>query len=131
MVSTDIEMSVPEYRPQDFFQAVNLKEEAPGRCSLCWRLRLGNTAKTAKDKGFTHFTTTLLVSPYQDQKELIRIAEEVAAATGVEFYKEDFRPGFREAHDEVKSKGIYCQKYCGCIYSETERGQKTAKALIG
>jgi len=43
----------------------------------------------------------------------------------VEFYYEDFRPGFRKAHEQAKAAGVYCQKYCGCIYSEMERFQKS------
>ena len=122
-----VEVIYPEYRPQDFFQAVNLKESNPGRCEICWKLRLGKTAKEAKEKGFSHFSTTLLVSPYQDQESLKKIGNDVAREVKVEFYYEDFRPGFRKAHDEAKAKGIYCQKYCGCIYSEIERCRKSAR----
>jgi len=122
-----VEVVYPEYRPEEFFQAVNLKEANPGRCEICWRLRLGKTAQTAKEKGFSHFSTTLLVSPYQDQELLKNIGNDVARDMGVTFYYEDFRPGFRKAHDEAKSKGIYCQKYCGCIYGELQQCRKSAK----
>ncbi len=111
----------PEYRPQGYFQAVNLKEAAPGRCEICWRLRLKETARQAKKEGFTHFSSTLLVSPYQDQGALRKIGSEIALEEYLEFYYEDFRPGFRKAHDEARARGIYCQRYCGCIYSEIER----------
>ncbi|MGD0336966.1 MAG: epoxyqueuosine reductase QueH [Candidatus Omnitrophota bacterium] len=123
----NLEVGYPEYSPQEFFRAVNLKEANPGRCEICWRLRLERTAKETKKKGFDSLTTTLLVSPYQDQELLKKIGSEVAGDEGVEFYYEDFRPGFRKAHDEAKSKGIYCQKYCGCIYSEIERCMKSVK----
>jgi len=122
-----VEVLYPEYRPQDFFQAVNLKEANLGRCEICWRLRLEKTAQAAKEKGCSHFSTTLLVSPYQDQELLKKIGNEVAKESGVAFYYEDFRPGFRKAHDEAKSKGIYCQKYCGCIYGEIEQCRKSAR----
>ena len=121
------EVTYPEYLPQEFFHAINQKEEKPGRCETCWELRLRKTAQAAKEKGFDAFTTTLLVSPYQDQEALKRIGEAIAKETGVTFYYEDFRPGFRKAHDQAKAKGIYCQKYCGCIYSEIERYQKPKK----
>jgi len=117
----------PEYSPKEFLQAVNGKENNPGRCEICWDLRLSRTAEEARDKGFTNFTTTLLVSPYQDQDLIKKIGEAAAKNSGVRFYYEDFRPGFRKAHDEAKTKGIYCQKYCGCIYSEIERSRKQAK----
>jgi predicted adenine nucleotide alpha hydrolase (AANH) superfamily ATPase len=126
-LDSGVAIDFPEYKPQDFFQAINGFEVFPGRCAICWELRLKKTALAAKEKGFTYFTTTLLVSPYQDQELLKRIGDNVAKETGVDFYYEDFRPGFRKAHDEAKAKGIYCQKYCGCIYSEIERCKKSEK----
>ena len=120
----EFEVSYPEYLPEEFFREINFKEKDPERCSLCWRLRLKKTALHAKEKGFDSFTTTLLVSPYQDQEALKKIGNTVAEDAGIEFYYEDFRPGFRQAHEKAKKDGIYCQRYCGCIYSEIERCKK-------
>jgi len=117
----DLELIYPEYRPHEFFNAVNLKETKPGRCEICWKLRLEETARQAREKGYRVFTTTLLVSPYQDQELLKEIGGEVTRESKVEFYYEDFRSGFRKAHDEARALGLYCQKYCGCIYSGIER----------
>jgi len=111
----------PDYDPQEFFRAVSMQEAAPARCARCWSLRLQKTAQYAKAGGYDAFTTTLLVSPYQDQAVLKETGERAARDTGIPFYYEDFRPGFRKAHDEAKARGVYCQKYCGCLYSETER----------
>ncbi|TAM40772.1 epoxyqueuosine reductase QueH [bacterium] len=122
-----VEVESPEYRPSEFFQAVNNKEVRPERCAVCWSLRLGKTARQAKEEGFDAFTSSLLVSPYQDQEKLKELGAQAAREAGVEFYYEDFRPGFRKAHEEAKLKGIYCQKYCGCIYSEIERCKKPVK----
>jgi hypothetical protein len=127
-LNPDIEIIYPDYLPQEFFRAINLNEEAPGRCALCWRERLSKTARVAKEKDFGYFTTTLLVSPYQDQELLKRIGNDIAKEVGVEFYYADFRPGFRKAHNEARSKGVYTQKYCGCIYSDIERGKKKKNA---
>ena len=119
-----IEMLVPDYAPEEFFRAVNMLEERIERCPICWHQRLETTAQLAREKEIISFTTTLLVSPYQDQELLQRIGSDVAGEEDAEFYYEDFRPGFRAAHDEAKKDGIYCQKYCGCIYSEIERYKK-------
>ena len=121
--TSDIDVSFPEYRPREYFRITHLNEEAPKRCELCWTMRLSHTAKSAKEKGFEYFTSTLLVSPYQDQELLKRIGEDVSRTEGVGFYYEDFRPGFRKAHDQAHELGIYCQRYCGCIYSEMERSK--------
>lgn len=123
----DVEVIYPEYLPQEFFQAVNLKEDSPNRCAICWALRLKKTAEAASEKGCEYFSTTLLVSPYQDHELLKKIGNEVASEIGVNFYYEDFRPGFRKAQIKAKQEGIYLQKYCGCIYSEIERCKKSPK----
>lgn len=107
-----------QYLPEEYFHAVNLKEASPGRCSMCWFLRLKKTAQIAKEKGFDAFSTTLLVSPYQNHELLKKIGTDIAADERIEFYYEDFRSGFRKAHNLAKNFGLYCQKYCGCIYSE-------------
>jgi hypothetical protein len=126
-LAPELEIIYPEYSPREFFNAVNLKEEVLQRCALCWGLRLKKTAQTAKEKGFEYFTTTLLVSPYQDQELLKKIGNDAARDEGVKFYYADFRPGFRKAHDEAKAKGVYCQRYCGCLYSEIERQRSRKK----
>ncbi|MFH0839295.1 MAG: epoxyqueuosine reductase QueH [Candidatus Omnitrophota bacterium] len=109
------------YPVEDFFRAVNLKEKSPERCTLCWALRLKETALTAKAHDFDFFSTTLLVSPYQDQEMLKKIGAGISQETGIQFFYRDFREGFRPSHQEAKAKGMYLQKYCGCIYSERER----------
>ena len=120
-------MIYPEFSPAQFFRAVNLKEDRAQRCSICWRLRLSATAKMAKEKKIEHFSTTLLVSPYQNQDLLKKIGTDVAREERLNFYYEDFRLGFRKAHDQARREGIYCQKYCGCIYSQIERCKKSER----
>lgn len=108
------------YRPEEFFQAVAGNEKSPNRCQLCWKLRLEKTARLAKDKEFDCFSTTLLVSPYQNIEKIKRIGEDIAKETGVEFIFEDFRSGFRQAHNKARELGLYCQKYCGCVFSNED-----------
>jgi len=121
---TDVELLIPEYRPCEFFLQINNQQDKPSRCLICWSLRLEKTAQVAQENGFASFTTTLLVSPYQDQEALRKIGNNIAKATGVQFYYEDFRRGFQYAHSQAKERGLYCQKYCGCVSSETERRKK-------
>ncbi|MBN2830945.1 MAG: epoxyqueuosine reductase QueH [Candidatus Omnitrophica bacterium] len=127
-LNSGIEVIYPDYLPQEFFRGINFKEDTPLRCTICWGLRLKKTARIAKERGFKYFTTTLLVSPYQNHEVLRKLGDEAAREEGVEFYYADFRPGFKKAHEEAKRKGIYAQKYCGCIYSEMERYSKKYNA---
>ena len=128
ILNPGIKLIYPEYLPEEFFRAVNLNEVTPARCAICWRQRLAKTAAIASEKGFKYFSTTLLVSPYQDHELLKKIGNDIAKEVGVEFYYSDFRPGFRKARDEARAKGIYMQKYCGCIYSDIERFRKKQNA---
>jgi len=113
-----------KYRPEEFFRAIVNNEKSPKRCHLCWQLRLKKTAQFAKDKGMASFSTTLLVSPYQDIEKIKQIGEDISKDSGVKFVFADFRSGFRDAHKEAKETGLYCQKYCGCVFSERERNER-------
>ena len=124
---TSLDVAYPEYQPQEYFDAISHEKNPPERCFLCWGLRMKKAAVAAKEKGLDAFTSTLLVSPFQDQDALKRIGEAIDRETGIRFHFEDFRPGFRKAHVRAKEKGMYCQKYCGCLYSEIERCMRSQK----
>jgi len=111
----------PPYKMEEYFRKIVSKEDSPDRCRLCWELRLSETADFAKENGFSAFTTTLLISPYQDHGLVKDIGEAIAGKKGVEFYYEDFRKGFRASQEDAKKSDMYRQKYCGCVFSELER----------
>lgn len=114
-----------EYDMENFFKNIGATVDAPRRCQICWKMRLAKTAERAKKEGFDAFTTTLLVSPYQDREKIIKIGSALGEELGVRFLGEDFRSGFKEAQLLARERGIYRQKYCGCIFSEKERHNKT------
>ena len=91
------------------------------RCGKCYAMRLGQTAKYAAENGFDSFTTTLLVSPYQNHELLAETAEQMGKLYGIEFLYRDFRPGFRDGQAQARELGFYMQKYCGCVFSEEDR----------
>ena len=97
------------------------------RCGYCYRCRMEATAKYAAENGFSAFTTSLLISPYQDHEAICAIARKAAEQYGVEFLYRDFRPLFREGQDFAWEQGMYMQKYCGCIFSEEDRYRKKKK----
>jgi len=74
-----------------------------------------------KTIGYNAFSTTLLISPYQNHEELKKIDEELAKKYEIEFFYRDFRVGFREGQTKARELGLYMQKYCGCIFSEEDR----------
>lgn len=91
------------------------------RCKSCFELRLRQTQLTAGQKRFDFFTTTLLVSPYQDQSLIEEIGTGLSQGSSAQFLTQDFRPGFRQAHKQARGFGWYMQKYCGCLASLQER----------
>jgi hypothetical protein len=112
----------------DYFRAVVGHEG--DRCHDCFRLRLRKAAVVAREQGLDAFTTTLLISPYQKHELLREVGEEVAGELGIDFYYEDFRPGFHESHHLSRELDLYRQKYCGCVYSEWERYGKVDIARV-
>ncbi|MDR0381270.1 MAG: epoxyqueuosine reductase QueH [Oscillospiraceae bacterium] len=116
-----------EYGLRAFLAAVG--PEGAGRCAHCYRVRLEETARRAAACGCDSFSTTLLISPYQDHEALRAAAGEAAARHGVNFLYRDFRPLFRAGQREAGELNLYRQKYCGCIFSEEERYRPAAKTV--
>ena len=100
----------------------NAIKDLSSRCkNYCYPVRLEQTAKYAKENEYEAFTTTLLVSPYQNHEALIEVANMMAKKYDIEFLYRDFRIGFREGQNKARELGLYMQKYCGCIFSEEMR----------
>lgn len=94
---------------------------SPERCKKCYRMRLEKTASYAAEHGFDAFSTTLLISPYQNHEYIFKLCHNLQEKFGVKFLYKDFRPYFREGQKKAREYGLYMQKYCGCIFSEEER----------
>ena len=115
-----------KYDNQSFEQLAkgleNLKEGGE-RCKKCYRLRLEETAKFAKENGFDYFTTTLTVSPYKHSATLNEIGEEVATKFGVSYLFSDFKKqnGYQHSIELSKKYNLYRQDYCGCKFSKLQR----------
>ncbi len=94
------------------------------RCLRCYAMRLDKTAETARKMGLNGFTTSLLVSPYQNFGAIAEIGREMGEKHSIPFYLEDFRVGYKESIPLSRELGLYRQKYCGCVFSEAERRAK-------
>ncbi len=116
------------YDHGEFLAAVKgLESEKEGgkRCAECFRLRLEQTAKAAKEGGFNYFTTTLSVSPHKDAQILGKLGEQIGEAVGVKHLPADFkkREGYKRSIELSKKFELYRQEYCGCEFSK--RGSNT------
>lgn len=114
-----------DYQMPEFLRRVAFHEEE--RCGFCYEMRLSGTSQKALESGVQWFSSTLLISPYQNRELLCRIGKETAEKYGLRFYDADLRPGFRRSQLEAKEMGLYRQGYCGCIYSERDRYYRSAK----
>jgi len=122
MVGLEVDFE-PEYGLSRFL-GTTLGLKGVDRCRRCFTMRLAATAEWAARRGLERFTTTLLVSPYQDRDAVIEAGEEAASQYGVDFVGTDFRAEFRHGQARAKELGLYRQAYCGCVFSEAERYAK-------
>ena len=99
----------------------NVVNNEGNRCEYCYSVRLERTASKAKKLKADSFTTSLLVSPYQNIDMIKAKGLQMQERYAIEFHFEDFRDGFREGRKIATDLELYRQKYCGCIYSEMER----------
>ena len=98
------------------------------RCFHCYGLRLRKTADRAAQLGFDHFTTTLLISPYQDLDRVKRAGEVAARRYCVPFLFRDFRHLYQHSRQQARTAGLYRQSYCGCFFSQLARERAKAAA---
>ena len=114
------------YQPELFFtETAGLEGEKEGgkRCEKCFRLRLEESAKTAKTGGFDYFTTSLTISPLKNAALLNAVGEEMAEKYGVCFLPSDFKKknGYKRSIELSEEYALYRQNYCGCVYSKRAR----------
>ncbi len=99
-----------------------LESESEGgkRCSLCFKLRLTETAKMAKKIGADYFATTLTVSPHKNAEIINNISVDIENEIGVRALLSDFkkRGGYQRSLVLSKEHKLYRQNYCGCIFSK-------------
>lgn len=113
------------YGIREFVRKVAFHEDS--RCEICYYMRLHKAALTAKKEGFDCFSTTLLYSKYQRHSTIIEMCENISQETNVPFLYEDLRVGWQDGIDTSKNLNMYRQPYCGCIYSEQERYDKSLR----
>ena len=111
--------------------SAGFEEEPEGgtRCTECFRLRLGETARLAKERGFEYFCSTLTLSPHKDSERINKLGLAFEREYGVKWLPSDFkkRGGYGRSLELSKQLGLYRQSYCGCIFSLAETDIKREK----
>lgn len=121
-----VRILVEPWRSGEYYAATaGLEDEPEGgkRCTACFRLRLEETAKLARQRGFDYFCTTLSLSRYKDALRINALGEELGALYGVEWLPSDFKKEGREQRSVqlARQYGLYQQRYCGCEFSLRSR----------
>ena len=123
-----LKMLGPEpYQVRDWLRAVCFREER--RCEICYQMRLSETARRAREGNFDYFSTTILYSKFQKHELARELGEAAAQEHGVKFLYRDFREGWTSGVERSLEMGLYRQKYCGCVFSEQERFERTRRRL--
>lgn len=121
-----IEVIAGRYEPREFFDIARGLENEPERgkrCYKCYKLRLEETAKIAKELNFDYFTTTLSLSPYKDAKWINEIGESLQETYNINFLYSDFKKknGYKRSIELSREFNLYRQDYCGCVYSVRDK----------
>ena len=131
-IGLDGKVIVPENNVRDFYEIAKKRKNTPeggNACYDCYKLRLEETAKYAKDKGYDYFCTTLSISPYKNSKWINKIGEELEEKYGVKYLYSDFkkRNGYQMSIELSKKYQLYRQSYCGCVFSYNEMKEHNEK----
>lgn len=107
-------------RYEELIKGKEHEKEGGSRCHICYNMRLEETAKLAKEKGYDYFTTTLSISPYKNAKVLNEIGEALAEKYEINYLYADFKKknGYKRSIELSKEYSLYRQNYCGCKYSK-------------
>ncbi len=119
------------YEPERFSAMAKGLEDVPEggeRCFRCYRLRLAETARLAREGDFDYFTTTLSISPLKNAQKLNEIGQELGEIHRVPHLPSDFKKkdGYKRSVELSAEYGLYRQDYCGCVYSKRERERQKA-----
>lgn len=95
------------------------EKERGKRCLVCYKYRLEETAKFAKENNFDIYTTTLSISPHKSSEMINQAGNEVSKSLNIEYLEADWKKdgGFKKSCEISRENEFYRQSYCGCEFS--------------
>jgi predicted adenine nucleotide alpha hydrolase (AANH) superfamily ATPase len=118
----NVPLIVGEYDNEAWHKAIADYEDAPEggeRCRICFRFRLEETLRKAKELGIGFHTSTLSVSPWKNSKVLFSEAASLDSEE-IKFIEENFKKqdGYKRSIELSTQFKLYRQNYCGCQFSK-------------
>lgn len=112
-------------------RGLDTEPEGGRRCTACYKLRLGETARYAKMNNYDFFTTTLSISPLKDASRLNEIGRQLEDRLDVRYLYSDFKKknGYKRSIELSKIYDLYRQDYCGCSYSKLSSSKKPNESI--
>jgi len=106
-------------RYEQLISGLEKEKEGGPRCHICYKMRLEEAARIAKENNFDYFTTTLSISPYKNAIVLNEIGKALQELYNVKYLYADFKKknGYKRSIELSKEYNLYRQDYCGCKYS--------------
>ncbi len=101
----------------EWLNAVSCDLSKPARCKACYAFRLREVALLARQRAYDFFSTTLLVSPYQDHQGIIDALAVASHEHEIPYVYNDLRRGYLRSRQMARGSHMYMQKYCGCEFS--------------
>ena len=124
-----LEIVDADYDHQAWLETVRGLEDEPergGRCAACFRMRLLQSARYARERGISVITTTLASSRWKSLEQIDEAGRwacsKVNAEAGdevVRWWEKNWRKGgLQERRNQIiKEYGFYNQQWCGCEFS--------------
>ncbi|MCR5624509.1 MAG: epoxyqueuosine reductase QueH [Lachnospiraceae bacterium] len=106
-------------RFNEIVKGLEKEPEGGKRCHKCYRMRMEESAKYAKENNFDFFTTTLSISPLKDSQVLNQIGKELSDIYDIPYLYSDFKKkgGYLRSIELSREYDLYRQNFCGCVYS--------------
>ena len=124
-----LEIVDADYDHQAWLETVMGLEDEPergGRCAACFRMRLLQSARYARERGISVITTTLASSRWKSLEQIdeagrwaCSMVNAEAGDEAVRWWEKNWRKGgLQERRNQIiKEYGFYNQQWCGCEFS--------------
>ncbi len=119
----NIKLIIEDYKPEDWERRIKGEEknkEGGKRCYICYLDRIEKTVKQAMKRNFKYFATSLIISPYKDEKMIKEIAYRQVKGGSIKYLDLNWRENdnFKKSLELAKKNSWYRQNFCGCYFSK-------------